>query len=130
MKLWKKKMKEFGKDFEQSEEIEKNEEIGDAEEFETKEPGKEHKVLEKLKGAGRKIGGFVKKHKLLTVLLVLILIAAIVAGVIWRGKGKKPQMQTMTIETARIEKMDLTNSVSAHRNYRSDYGFQQRHSFL
>lgn len=108
MKLWKKKMKEFGKDFEQSEEIEKNEEIGDAEEFETKE----HKVLEKLKGAGRKIGGFVKKHKLLTVLLVLILIAAIVAGVIWRGKGKKPQIQTMTIETARIEKMDLTNSVS------------------
>ena len=112
MKLWKKKMKEFGKDFEQSEEIEKNEEIGDAEEFETKEPGKEHKVLEKLKGAGRKIGGFVKKHKLLTVLLVLILIAAIVAGVIWRGKSKKPQMQAMTIETARIEKMDLTNSVS------------------
>ena len=112
MKLWKKKMKEFGKDFEQSEEIEKNEEIGDADEFETKERGKGHKILEKLKGAGRKIGGFVKKHKLLTVLLVLILIAAIVAGVIWRGKGKKTQMQTMTIETARIEKMDLTNSVS------------------
>lgn len=112
MKLWKKKMKEFGKDFEQSEENEKNEEIGDAEEFETKERGKGHKILEKLKGAGRKIGGFVKKHKLLTVLLVLILIAAIVAGVIWRGKGKKTQMQTMTIETARIEKMDLTNSVS------------------
>ena len=112
MKLWKKKVKEFGKDFEQSEEFEKNEEIGDAEEFETEEPGKEPKVLEKLKGAGRKIGGFVKKHKLLTVLLVLILIAAIVAGVIWRGKSKKPQMQAMTIETARIEKMDLTNSVS------------------
>lgn len=45
MKLWKKKVKEFGKDFEQSEEFEKNEEIGDAEEFETKEPGKEPKVL-------------------------------------------------------------------------------------
>ena len=112
MKLWKKKVKEFGKDFEQSEEFEKNEEIGDAEEFETEEPGKEPKVLEKLKGAGRKIGGFVKKHKLLTILLVLVLIAAIVAGVIWRGKSKKPQMQAMTIETARIEKMDLTNSVS------------------
>lgn len=112
MKLWKKKVKEFGKDFEQSEEFEKNEEIGDAEEFETEEPGKEHKVLEKLKGAGRKIGGFVKKHKLLTILLILVLIAAIVAGVIWRGKSKKPQMQAMTIETARIEKMDLTNSVS------------------
>ena len=112
MKLWKKKVKEFGEDFEQSEEFEKNEKIGDADEFETKERGKGHKILKKLKGAGRKIGGFVKKHKLLTVLLVLILIAAIVAGVIWRGKGKKPQMQTMTIETARIEKMDLTNSVS------------------
>ena len=112
MKLWKKKVKEFGKDFEQSEEFEKNEEIRDAEEFETEEPGKEPKVLEKLKGAGRKIGGFVKKHKLLTILLVLVLIAAIVAGVIWRGKSKKPQMQAMTIETARIEKMDLTNSVS------------------
>ena len=45
MKLWKKKVKEFGKDFEQSEEFEKNEEIGDAEEFETEEPGKEPKVL-------------------------------------------------------------------------------------
>ena len=112
MKLWKKKVKEFGEDFEQSEEFEKNEKIGDADEFETKERGKGHKILEKLKGAGRKIGGFVKKHKLLTVFLILILIAAIVAGVIWRGKGKKPQMQTMTIETARIEKMDLTNSVS------------------
>ena len=112
MKLWKKKVKEFGKDFEQSEEFEKNEEIRDAEEFETEEPGKEPKVLEKLKGAGRKIGGFVKKHKLLTILLVLVLIAAIVAGVIWRGKSKKPQMQAMTIETAQIEKMDLTNSVS------------------
>lgn len=68
--------------------------------------------MEKLKGAGRKIGGFVKKYKLLTILLVLFLIAAIVAGIIWRGKSKKPQMQAMTIETARIEKMDLTNSVS------------------
>lgn len=112
MKLWKKKVKEFGEDFEQSEEFEKNEKIGDADEFETKERGKGHKILEKLKGAGRKIGGFVKKHKLLTVLLVLILVAAIVAGVIWRGKSKKPQMQPLTIETARIEKMDLTNSVS------------------
>ena len=92
MKLWKKKVKEFGKDFEQSEEFEKNEKIGDVDEFETKERGKGHKILEKLKGAGRKIGGFVKKHKLLTVLLVLILVAAIVAGVIWRGKSKKPQM--------------------------------------
>lgn len=45
MKLWKKKVKEFGKDFEQSEEFEKNEKIGDVDEFETKERGKEPKVL-------------------------------------------------------------------------------------
>ena len=49
MKLWKKKVKEFGEDFEQSEEFEKNEKIGDADEFETKERGKGHKILEKLK---------------------------------------------------------------------------------
>ena len=53
-----------------------------------------------------------KKHKVLTVLLVVILIAAIAAGVIWQGRSKKPQMQPLTIETAQIEKMDLTNSVS------------------
>lgn len=104
MKLWKKKRKEFNEDLEQSEELEQDEQI------ETERKGR--KFLEKLKGAGRKIGGFIKKHKLLTVLLVLILIAAIVAGVIWRGKSKKPQMQAMSIETAQIEKMDLTNSVS------------------
>ena len=111
MKLWKKKLKEFDEDFEQSEELEQNEQI-ETENEERQEPGKGRKVLEKLKGAGRRIGGFVKKHKILTALLVLILIAAIVAGVIWRGKSKKPQMQAMTIETAQIQKMDLTNSVS------------------
>ena len=111
MKLWKKKLKEFDEDFEQSEELEQNEQI-ETENEERQEPGKGRKVLEKLKGAGRRIGGFVKKHKILTALLVLILIAAIVAGVIWRGKSKKPQMQAMNIETAQIQKMDLTNSVS------------------
>ena len=88
MKLWKKKVKEFGKDFEQSEEFEKNEEIGDAEEFETEEPGKEPKVLEKLKGAGRKIGGFVKKHKLLTILLYRF---QLIADFIYRTVGKSHQ---------------------------------------
>ncbi|MEI3525785.1 MAG: hypothetical protein V8Q27_06395 [Eubacteriales bacterium] len=47
--------------------------------------------MEKVKSAGRKISGFVKKHKVLTVLLVLILIAAIVAGVIGRVKVKSPR---------------------------------------
>lgn len=111
MKLWKKKLKEFDEDFEQSEELKQDEQI-ETENEESQKQGKGRKVLEKLKGAGRKIGGFVKKHKILTVLLVLILIVAIVACVIWRGKNKKPQMQAMTIETAQIEKMDLTNSVS------------------
>ncbi len=112
MKLWKKKLKEFDEDLEQSEEFEQDEEIEDVEESKIRKSGKGRKALEKLGGAGRKIGGFIKKHKILTVLLVLILIAAIVAGVIWQNKSKRPQMQAQAIETAKIEKMDLTNSVS------------------
>ena len=104
MKLWKRKLKEFDENFEQSEEFKQGKEIENGEKSGKKEPGK-------LKRAGRKVRGFVKKHKVLTVLLV-ILIAAIAAGVIWQGRSKKPQMQPLTIETAQIEKMDLTNSVS------------------
>lgn len=105
MELWKRKLKEFDENFEQSEEFKQGKEIENGEKFGKKEPGK-------LKRAGRKVRGFVKKHKVLTVLLVVILIAAIAAGVIWQGRSKKPQMQPLTIETAQIEKMDLTNSVS------------------
>ena len=105
MKLWKRKLKEFDENFEQSEEFKQCKEIENGEKSGKKEPGK-------LKRAGRKVSGFVKKHKVLTVLLVVILIAAIAAGVIWQGRSKKPQMQPLTIETAQIEKMDLTNSVS------------------
>lgn len=105
MKLWKRKLKEFDENFEQSEEFKQGKEIENGEKSGKKEPGK-------LKRAGRKVRGFVKKHKVLTVLLVVILIAAIAAGVIWQGRSKKPQMQPLTIETAQIEKMDLTNSVS------------------
>ena len=105
MELWKRKLKEFDENFEQSEEFKQCKEIENGEKSGKKEPGK-------LKRAGRKVSGFVKKHKVLTVLLVVILIAAIAAGVIWQGRSKKPQMQPLTIETAQIEKMDLTNSVS------------------
>lgn len=105
MELWKRKLKEFDENFEQSEEFKQGKEIENGEKSGKKEPGK-------LKRAGRKISGFVKKHKVLTVLLVVILITAIAAGVIWQGRSKKPQMQPLTIETAQIEKMDLTNSVS------------------
>lgn len=105
MELWKRKLKEFDENFEQSEEFKQGKEIENGEKSGKKEPGK-------LKRAGRKVSGFVKKHKVLTVLLVVILIAAIAAGVIWQGRSKKPQMQPLTIETAQIEKMDLTNSVS------------------
>ena len=105
MELWKRKLKEFDENFEQSEEFKQGKEIENGEKSGKKEPGK-------LKRAGRKVRGFVKKHKVLTVLLVVILIAAIAAGVIWQGRSKKPQMQPLTIETAQIEKMDLTNSVS------------------
>lgn len=105
MELWKRKLKEFDENFEQSEEFKQGKEIENGEKSGKKEPGK-------LKRAGRKVSGFVKKHKVLTVLLVVILIAATAAGVIWQGRSKKPQMQPLTIETAQIEKMDLTNSVS------------------
>ena len=65
-----------------------------------------------IKGAGRRIGRFAKKHKILTVLIVLILIAAIVALAVWQSRSRRPQMQqTMTVETATVERMDLTNSI-------------------
>lgn len=105
MRLWKRKLKEFDENSEQSEEFKQGKEIENGEKPGKKEPGK-------LKRAGRKVRGFVKKHKVLTVLLVVILIAAIAAGAIWQGRSKKPQMQPLMIETAQIEKMDLTNSVS------------------
>lgn len=81
MELWKRKLKEFDENFEQSEEFKQGKEIENGEKFGKKEPGK-------LKRAGRKVSGFVKKHKVLTVLLVVILIAAIAAGVIWQGRSK------------------------------------------
>ena len=113
MKLWKKKLKEFDEDSEQLEEFEQDEEIEALEEKgETKEPGKVKKFFGLFGKAGRKIGGFIKKHKIFTVLLVLLLIAAIVAGVIWQGKSKKAMTQAPMIQTATIEKKDLTNSVS------------------
>ena len=63
------------------------------------------------KAAGR-IGRFAKKHKILTILIVLILIAAIAASVILRGLGRRPQFEeTITVETAAIERMDLSNSI-------------------
>lgn len=65
-----------------------------------------------IKGAAKRIGRFAKKHKILTVLIVLILIAAIVALAVWQSRSRRPQMQqTMTVETATVERMDLTNSI-------------------
>ena len=62
-------------------------------------PKKENPVLRFLKaigrgikGAGRRIGRFAKKHKILTVLIVLILIAAIVALAVWQSRSRRPQM--------------------------------------
>ena len=65
-----------------------------------------------IKGAAKRIGRFAKKHKILTVLIVLILIAAIVALAVWQSRSRRTQMQqTMTVETATVERMDLTNSI-------------------
>ena len=53
-----------------------------------------------------------KKHKILTILIILILIAAIAASVILRGMRRRPQPEeAMTVETAAIERMDLSNSI-------------------
>ena len=42
----------------------------------------------------------------------MILIAAIAASVILRGMGRRPQFEeTITVETAAIERMDLSNSI-------------------
>ena len=45
-----------------------------------------------------------KKRKESTIFLIWVLIGALVAGVIWRGRSKKPQIQGMSIETAQIRK--------------------------
>jgi RND family efflux transporter MFP subunit len=62
---------------------------------------------------GRRAGRFAKKHKLLTAVLVLFLIAIVAFGVMRVRRNRKPQMEMNTVvETATIEKMDLSNSIS------------------
>lgn len=65
-----------------------------------------------LKGIGRRIGGMIRRHRILTVFLTLLLIAAIVAAVIWQNRSRRPQQEpVMTVETATVERMDLSNSI-------------------
>ena len=80
------------------------------------EPDREKKVIKGTKGilgaVIRSVGRFIKKHKILTVLIVLILTAAIIASVIWQSRSRRPQMeQAPAVETATIERMDLMNSI-------------------
>ena len=80
------------------------------------EPDREKKVIKGIKGilgaVIRSVGRFIKKHKILTVLIVLILTAAIAASVIWQSRSRRPQMeQAPAVETATIERMDLMNSI-------------------
>lgn len=65
-----------------------------------------------LKGIGRRIGGMIRRHRILTVLLTLLLIAAIVAAAVWQNRSRRPQQEpVMTVETATVERMDLSNSI-------------------
>ncbi len=65
-----------------------------------------------LKGIGRRIGGMIRRHRILTVLLALLLIAAIVAAAVWQNRSRRPQQEpVMTVETATVERMDLSNSI-------------------
>ena len=80
------------------------------------EPDREKKVIKGIKGilgaVIRSVGRFIKKHKILTVLIVLILTVAIIASVIWQSRSRRPQMeQAPAVETATIERMDLMNSI-------------------
>lgn len=97
MKLWKRKTKE-------------------QEEYEIPNTKREERtpggIGLKVKSAGGRIGRFMKRHKLLTVVFVLVLAAAVAAAVLWPGKQEAPEAQEMSVETAVIEKMDLTNSIS------------------
>lgn len=73
----------------------------------------EEKQGKSIKMAGKRVLGFIRRHKVLTIVLILFLCALIVFGVIYRGKKNTPQKeQSRTIETAVVEKMDLANSIS------------------
>lgn len=78
---------------------------------EQKETGK---IGKGIRAAGKKVFGFVKRHKILTVILVLFLCA--LAGFLFlRSKrNRMPQMNQMKqiIKTTTVEKMDLSNSIS------------------
>ena len=73
----------------------------------------EEKQGKSIRTAEKRALGFIRRHKVLTVVLMLFLCALIIFGVIYSGKKKTPQKeQSRTIETAVVEKMDLANSIS------------------
>ena len=61
------------------------------------------------------IGRWIKRHKVITVLIVIILIAAVIATFIIsnRASGAKVAAQGVKQNTVELTKTDLTSSVSA-----------------
>lgn len=66
-------------------------------------------IAKRVSGAGR----FFKRHKKLTVFVILLLLVLAAFG-IWRQRSRKqqPDMQQQVIETTEIERMTLSNSIS------------------
>lgn len=64
-----------------------------------------------MKVLGR-IGSFVKRHKKVTVLLLVVIAAGAVGFRLFTRHSKPDTAQVQTIETATVEKMDLSNSIS------------------
>ena len=70
-----------------------------------------NKPKAKKKGLFSKLGGFIKKHKLLFIILIIIIVALIVAAVQMQKKAAAQNVEA-PVMTTELTKMDLNKSVS------------------
>ena len=74
-------------------------------------------VMGKLPGKGKRGGGrlfsLAKKHKIITILMVIVIIVSLVAGVLFtRKKDTESNTIVFTAKTEALSKMDISNSIS------------------
>ena len=76
-------------------------------------PKEQNKFVKGIKKAGKHLWFWIKRHKILTIFLILLIIAALILLNMYNRRKAVAALQTMevTIETATIETMDLSNSV-------------------
>ena len=71
------------------------------------------KLPGKCKRGGGRLFSLVKKHKIITILMVIVIIASLVAGVLFsRKKDTENNTMVFSAKTEALSKMDISNSIS------------------